>query len=130
MGFLALSGLVMTAAMLVTLARVVHWRFILGYATLIDVTATVGLLTLYAGTYSGMMAATISGLVLAVTLSAGRKIFGYSRLNWQMQTVHYPGVLTDLENKAGDKANAYCKHYSRYVECVRNYFYGPVARFR
>ena len=130
MGFLALSGLVMTAAMLVTLARVVHWRFILGYATLIDVTATIGLLTLYAGTYSGMMAATISGFVLAVTLTIGRRVFGYSRLNWKLQLVHYPGALQFMENKVGEQVNAYCEHYSRYVECIRHYVFGPVARFR
>ena len=130
MGFLALSGLVMTAAMLVTLARVVHWKFILGYATLIDVLATVGLLTLYAGTYSGMMAATMSGLILAVTLSIGRKVFGYSRLNHKLKVVHHPGVLNTLENKVGDEANAYCKHYSRFEECVRNYVYGPYPRPR
>ena len=111
MGLLALSGLIMTTALLVTLCRVVPARIVLGYATSIDVIFTVGILTLYAGTYSGMLAATIAGLALAVVLTVGRKAIGYTYFTvrfegWKprLVPVYVPGIL-DLAAK--EMRNAY-----------------------
>lgn len=80
MGFLIMSGLVMTCAILVTLGRVVAFRLILGYATIIDISFTMLLLSLYAGTYTGMFSATVAGLMLACLLSIGRFCIGYDKL--------------------------------------------------
>lgn len=137
MGFLALSGIIITCAMLVTLCRVVHWRLVLGYATIIDVLATIGLLTLYAGTFSGMFSATIAGLILAVSLSIGRKLFGYTTIRWnrsftrpEWEAVHTAGIMDDIGRKTGEKTNAYNRNYSKFEERVRYSVFGPYPRPR
>ena len=135
MSFLVLSGMVMTAALLVTLCRVVHWKLVLGYATVVDVLATLMLLTLYAGTFSGMFAATVAGLVLAITLSFGRKVLGYTQVKWNRkfrgaawETVQYEGVLDEINRQARRKANARSFNFEWYVERVRYTLFGPYPR--
>lgn len=139
MGFLVLSGIVMTMALLVTLCRVLHWRLVLGYATVIDVVATIVLLTLYAGTFSGMFAATVAGLVLAVTLSVGRKLLGYTVLKWNKSLFrpawnvrHVNGIVSEMRNAAQHKAkengNAYQNVTSWIAKCLGNIVLGYRAR--
>tara|TARA_Y100000296_G_scaffold66371_1_gene78412 strand:+ start:40079 stop:40486 length:408 start_codon:yes stop_codon:yes gene_type:complete len=72
-------ALCIVAATLITLARVVPFRLILGYATLVDVVFSMGMLGFFAGTLTGAMAAVLAGLILAVALTLGRKVFGYQR---------------------------------------------------
>ena len=135
MSFLVLSGMVMTAAFLVTLCRVVHWKLVLGYATVVDVLATLMLLTLYAGTFSGMFAATVAGLVLAITLSFGRKVLGYTKIRWNRklrgaawETVQYAGVLDEINEQSRRKYNARSFNFDWYAERVRNFILGPYPR--
>lgn len=132
MSFLVLSGMVMTAALLVTLCRVVHWKLVLGYATVVDVLATLMLLTLYAGTFSGMFAATVAGLVLAITLSFGRKVLGYTQVKWNRkfrgaawETVQYEGVLDEINRQTRRKTNARSFNFEWYAERVRYIVFGP-----
>lgn len=92
--------LLVVAALLVTLARVIPVRIIFGYATWIDVGFSVSLFSVFLGTFSGMVVAASSGLVLALTLSAGRWLCGYQRLalrrvdgRFSVEVVDTPGWL-------------------------------------
>jgi hypothetical protein len=74
------AAVCMVTALLLTMSRVIPLRMILGYATIIDVVFSVGMLGVFAGTITGAMNATMAGLVLAITLSAGRWCIGYQRI--------------------------------------------------
>lgn len=75
-----LGAMCIVASLYVTGARVLSPRFILGYATAVDVVFTLGMLVLFRGSVTGLMSATLAGLLLAISLSAGRYLFGYKRL--------------------------------------------------
>lgn len=76
----AVFAFCMVSATILTLARVVPLRMILGYATWVDVGFSVGMLGFFSGTLTGAMSAVVAGLLLAVTLTIGRKLLGYQRL--------------------------------------------------
>lgn len=81
-------AVIIVAALLVTMQRVIPFRIILGYATLIDVGVSSVLMVMFAGTFTGLMSAAMAGLVLALTLSAGRALIGYQRLRWRAGGVY------------------------------------------
>ena len=72
-------GFTMAAAVMVTLMRVMSIKRIFGYATPIDVSFTSLMIWMFHGTLAGMSGAAVGGLVLAVTLSAGKWMFGAER---------------------------------------------------
>ncbi len=78
-GIMALSGVIMVLAIFVTLQRIMDMRVVFGYATEIDVLFSVALVVVFSGTYIGLMAAAFAGLTLAVLLTIGRVIYGYTR---------------------------------------------------
>lgn len=78
-GTMALAGIVMVLAIFVTLSRVFNMRIVLGYATEIDVLFSVLLIVIFSGTFTGLLSAAFAGLTLAVLLTIGRVIFGYTR---------------------------------------------------
>ena len=57
------------AAALVTLNRIVGWKFITKHRTAVDVTFTVGMGIAFAGTLTGMLVAVMAGLMMALFLS-------------------------------------------------------------
>ena len=61
---------------LFTLRRIMPWRTIFGYAVVIDVTFTIGMIAVFKGTVSGAASATLAGLFLAVSLTLGRILIG------------------------------------------------------
>lgn len=69
---------VSVAACLVTLSRVVGWRRILRHATVVDVAFTVGLAMFLAGTMTGALTAVLAGLMMALVLTALRKLVAFS----------------------------------------------------
>lgn len=72
-------GLVLAATATVTLLRVMPLRRILGWATPIDLGFSALLVWLFHGTLAGMTGAAVGGLLLAVGLSVGRWVCGYSK---------------------------------------------------
>lgn len=52
---------------------------VLNYDILIDCVVTGGLMYVYAGTYSGMVTAMVSGLLLSVSLIFLKRAIGYKR---------------------------------------------------
>ena len=55
---------------------------------LIDLTVSVITLAIHFGTFSGVMAATVAGLLTSVATSGARKLFGYIEGNR-----YFPGVI-------------------------------------
>ena len=55
-------------------------RKVLGYDAFIDIAFTTLLAYLFAGTFSGMVAALIGGALLSVFLLIAKKVLGYKRL--------------------------------------------------
>lgn len=62
---------------------------LLGHAMLLDLVVTALSLWMHWGTMTGLMAATMAGLMCALTTSAGRKLFGYIR-----DGEYHPGWFT------------------------------------
>jgi hypothetical protein len=82
-----LAGLVIVLAVFVTLCRIMPLRRWLGYATLLDIVFMLGMLSMFHGTWSGVLAATCAGLFMALALTLLRKALGYERLvrtGWRM----------------------------------------------
>lgn len=76
---------IMSAGMLSAVAfYIVFWKLgierVCGYDVYVDVTATIVLMLMFAGTYTGMIAAVIAGLLLSVALSITKKMRGYEKL--------------------------------------------------
>ena len=77
---------------------IVFWKLgierVCGYDVYVDVGATVALMVMFAGTYTGMIAAVIAGLVLSMALTITKKIRGYEKLvrvgPFQWKWKYYP----------------------------------------
>jgi hypothetical protein len=50
---------------------------LLCYDMAIDVSVTLLVLIIHFGTFSGLMAATVAGMMTSITTSAGKRLFGY-----------------------------------------------------
>lgn len=74
-----LAGLLTAVGMLFLLCKVGLKR-VLAYDVFIDIVATIGLMSIFAGTYSGMMAAIIGGLFISVSLIAAKRFVKYEKL--------------------------------------------------
>ena len=62
------------AAFLITLSRVIGWRRVFRYGTLIDVAFTLTALVVFGDTLTGALIAVVSGLLMALFISAARWI--------------------------------------------------------
>lgn len=79
----AMSGCAVLAA-LITLSRVVGFKRLLGFGTVLDVAFSLVILAGFAGTLTGLLVATVSGLLMACVVTVCRFVFGYERplLTW------------------------------------------------
>ena len=75
-----LSAGLLTAMGIIFLLYKVGFKRVLGYDVLIDIVATIGLMYIFAGTYSGMMAGIVGGLFVSVVLLVAKKFMGYEKL--------------------------------------------------
>jgi len=75
-----LSAGLLTALGIIFLLYKVGFKKILGYDIYVDIVATLGLMYLFAGTYSGMMAAIVGGLFISVVLIIAKQAIGYEKL--------------------------------------------------
>lgn len=67
----------------------------MGYPAAMDVSVTVALAWLLHGSYVGMVAAIIGGLVFSCIITVVRKIHGYAkieRVGWRIKWVYYEGT--------------------------------------
>lgn len=122
------SAVITCLAIIITLARVIPMRLIFGYATYIDVFLTVGLLVFMSGTLGGELIATVSGLLLALFLTIGRYVFGYSKVKYLRRcgfiVIDYPSPFI---KKLKERTNAYQSRYSGRGECDRGVRAGQAA---
>lgn len=77
-----LSGILTVVSLLAFVARIIPMKLFFGYATYIDVTFTVLMFIIFEGTLGGALTATAGGLFLSAVLTAGRYVFGYSRVKY------------------------------------------------
>ena len=63
----------------VTMGRVFSIRRLLGYGMALDLSFTFTALAMFHGTLEGMLIATISGLIMALTITLARAAIGYDR---------------------------------------------------
>lgn len=102
------SSVIMFFAVLLTLKRVLPIRLMLGYAAAVDVSITILLFVAMSGTLGGELIATLTGLLLALFLTAGRYCIGYSKVRW---IKHIGFVCIDIPSplmaKLKEKKNAY-----------------------
>ena len=112
---LAIASSVITfIAIVVTMWRVFPMKLIFGYATWVDVSFTLLLLWFMNGTLGGELIATFAGLILALFLTAGRYVFGYSKVRWikhiGFTTVDIP---SPLKRNVKEKYHAYQSRFHR-----------------
>lgn len=62
-------------AILLTLSRVIGLRKIIQYSVVVDVAFTIGCFYLFAGTLGGTLVAVMSGLIMAMTLTAAKSYY-------------------------------------------------------
>jgi hypothetical protein len=72
------SGLIASIGLLLILIRF-NIRRICGYATIVDIVATLSFMWMFAGTYAGMMTGLVAGVVVSLTLNTIRKFWGFER---------------------------------------------------
>jgi nicotinamide riboside transporter PnuC len=84
-----ITGLIASLAILFLLFKL-PIRKLLWQDALIDVLATIALMVMFAGTFSGMMAAVVGGCIISITLFAAKRVIGYDkpvrrgfRFHWQ-----------------------------------------------
>jgi|TARA_B110000208_G_C11486213_1_gene327748 hypothetical protein len=101
-----LSAGLLTALGIIFLLYKVGFKNILGFDILIDIVATIGLMYLFAGTYSGMMAAIIGGLFISVVLIIAKQFINYKKLScsWVLYSVRniklrYPTLRWVVSNQ-------------------------------
>ena len=72
-------SLCLVATFYVTACRIIPLRRLLGYGMALDLAFTVTALAMFHGSLAGMTYATLSGLIMAGTITTGRAIVGYDR---------------------------------------------------
>ena len=84
-----LSAGLLTALGIIFLLYKVGFKRVLAYDVIVDVVATIGLMYVFAGTYSGMMAAIIGGLFISVVLIIAKQFVSYKKLScsWVLYSV-------------------------------------------
>ena len=84
-----LSAGLLTALGIIFLLYKVGFKRVLGYDVIVDIVATIGLMYIFAGTYSGMMAAIIGGLFISVVLIIAKQFVSYKKLScsWVLYSV-------------------------------------------
>jgi hypothetical protein len=77
-----LSAGLLTALGIIFLLYKVGFKHVLAYDVIVDMVATAGLMYMFAGTYSGMMAAIIGGLFISIVLIMAKYFVNYQKLSF------------------------------------------------
>ena len=91
MSALILAAFVLVITMLAIMARFGLRRF-LGYSTIVDVSFTVLMFAMFAGTFSGIVAGAFAGLFMTGLLYVLKATMGYERLErvgWKIKWVYH-----------------------------------------
>lgn len=76
------AGIIVLIATIVVMMKLPTWllRRLLWAEVIIDILATLSFISIFAGTYSGLMAAVVAGLAFSLVLAVTKKIVGYEKL--------------------------------------------------
>lgn len=77
--FAILVGILSAIAVIVVMARISLKKF-MGYPVITDICVTLFLACLLAGTFAGITAALVGGLVFSALITVIRKLLGYQRI--------------------------------------------------
>ena len=83
-----LSAGLLTAVGMLFLLYKVGFKRVLAYDVIVDVVATIGLMYVFAGTYSGMMAAIVGGLFISIVLIIAKKVYELSKAHMPVDSIH------------------------------------------
>lgn len=72
-------------------------RRVLGYDAVVDILATVLLLWMFQGTYSGMVAGAAGGLIISIELALLKKYLGYEVLTFDPETKTFHWIKHHVE---------------------------------
>lgn len=61
----------------------------LGFDLLLDIAATVAMMMAFSGSYSGMSAAIVGGLIFSAALIVTKKLIGYQSAHWDQYAKRY-----------------------------------------
>ena len=77
-----IPGVITAIAFFILILKMNHntQRLIYGYDIPVDIAATVIMMMLFSGTFSGMLAAMIGGLLFSIMLMVAKKFRGYRKL--------------------------------------------------
>lgn len=81
------AGIVL--ATIVILLASIDMAKVAGYAIYFDILITLSLPIFFKGTFSGVLTAAITGLMLSITLHSYRFLFGYKKLKYN-RWIYYP----------------------------------------
>lgn len=79
-----IAGFVASSACLALLAKC-NMRRWLGYSWFVDIMFTIGLALLFSGTYAGMSAAMLGGLLLSMKLLVLKRYMGAEKWSWRQK---------------------------------------------
>lgn len=94
-GFLVALGFII---LLLKLRRD-SFRKLLGFDIYLDVGATLLMMWMFQGTYAGMMAAMVGGIMFSLVLVMAKRIIGYKKLVWINDSDHLIPTLRWVEVK-------------------------------
>lgn len=77
-----IAGIISAMAFVIVLYKI-GIRKCLGFDLYLDLFVTVTLAVIFGGTYSGMMAAIIGGLLFSIVLMVLKQIHGYQKFTWR-----------------------------------------------
>lgn len=85
--FACAIGVLSCIVVLIAMARIDLQKF-MGYPAIMDVAVTLLLMWMLHGSYVGMVAAVIGGLVFSLAITVIRRCYGYKRLTWRGWVTH------------------------------------------
>jgi len=75
----------------------------LGFDLLLDIAATIAMMLAFAGSYDGMAAAIVGGLIFSSLLIVAKKLWGYDAMHWhspskRFYVTHHRGLFSPRTN--------------------------------
>ena len=100
------SGVIIFIGFLLLFAKLPNWQvaILLGRPLLLDLSASILAYVLHFGTFTGVMAAAVAGLMVSAMTTIGRHLVGYTVFSAkQNEWVYRPGVWDILPEEEEDE---------------------------
>jgi hypothetical protein len=95
------SGIIIFIGFLLLMIKLPNWQIavLLGKPLAVDLTASAIAYILHFGTFTGVMAAAVAGLMISAMTTIGRKLIGYTVKDSDGDWVYTPGIYDIFEDK-------------------------------